>query len=82
MMQDFINTVFGPLDYRFCDYFFILSVLGFVMLVVLLLSSLIVGISKGKGLDYYMQVLFIALGYLVFYFQNRLLNTMCLASLK
>ena len=52
------------------------------MLVVLLVSSLIVGLTKGKGLDYYMQVLFIALGYLIFYFQNRLLNTMCLASLK
>ena len=82
MMQDFIKTVFGPLDYRFCDYFFILSVLGFVMLMVLLVSSLIVGITTGKGLEYYMQVLFIALGYLVFYFQNRLLNTMCVATLK
>ena len=81
-MQNFINTVFGPLDDRFCDYFFILSVLGFVMLVVLLLSSLLVGLTKGKGLDYYMQVLFVALGYLIFYFQNRLLYTMCAASLK
>ena len=81
-MENFIQNVFGPLDYRFCDYFFILSVLGFVMLVILLTSSLIVGLSKGKGLDYYMQVLFIALGYLVFYFQNRLLNTMCVATLK
>ena len=81
-MQDFIKNVFGPLDYRFCDYFFILSVLGFVMLIVLLVSSLIVGITQGKGIDYYMQVMFIALGYLVFYFQNRLLDTMCVASLK
>lgn len=81
-MQEFINKVFGPLDSRFCDYFFILSVLGFVMLVVVLVSSLIVGLTKGKGLDYYMQILFVALGYLIFYFQNRLLYTMCLASLK
>jgi len=81
-MQEFINKVFGPLDNRFCDYFFILSVLGFVMLVVLLVSSLIVGLTKGKGIDYYMQILFVALGYLIFYFQNRLLYTMCVTSLK
>ena len=34
-MNDFVENVFGPLDARFCDWFFILSVLGFVMLVVL-----------------------------------------------
>ena len=40
MNGEFIDNVFGPLDKRFCDWFFILSVLGFVMLVVLLVSAL------------------------------------------
>lgn len=81
-MNDFIDNVFGPLDKRFCDWFFILSVLGFVMLVVLLVSSLFVGLSKRKGFDFYLQVFSIGVGYVIFYFQNRLLHGMCVASLK
>ena len=81
-MNDFIQSAFGPLGSNYCDWFFILSVLGFVMLVVLLLSTLFVGISKKKGIDFYMQSLSIALGYGIFYFQNRLLHTMCVASLS
>jgi len=81
-MNDFIDNVFGPLDKRYCDWFFILSVLGFVMLIVLLVSALFVGLSKRKGVDYYLQIFSIALGYGIFYFQNRLLHTMCVSSLK
>lgn len=82
MNAEFIEKFFGPLDNRYCDWFFILSVLGFVMLVVLLLSSLFVGLTSKKGADFYMQTLSIALGYAIFYFQNRLLHTMCVASLN
>ena len=81
-MNEFIQNTFGPLNQSYCDWFFILSVLGFVMLVVLLLSALFVGISKKKGIDFYLQVLSIALGYGIFYFQNRLLHTMCVSSLN
>ena len=76
-MADIMETLFGPLDRKFCDYFWLLSVLGFVLLAVLLISSLLVGISKNKGSDFYFQTISIALGYAIFYFQNRLLHTMC-----
>jgi hypothetical protein len=82
MNGEFIDNVFGPLDSRFCDWFFILSVLGFVMLVVLLVSALFVGLSKRKGVEFYMQTFSIAVGYAIFYFQNRLLHTMCVSSLN
>jgi len=52
------------------------------MLIVLLVSALFVGLSKRKGVDYYLQIFSIALGYGIFYFQNRLLHTMCVSSLK
>ena len=81
-MNDFIQKVFGPLDKRFCDWFFILSVLGFVMLLILAFSTLMIGLSKGKGLDFYFQSVSIALGYGIFYFHNRLLHSMCAASLN
>tara|TARA_B100000900_G_scaffold408698_1_gene423384 strand:- start:4734 stop:4979 length:246 start_codon:yes stop_codon:yes gene_type:complete len=81
-MNDFIQKVFGPLDKRFCDWFFILSVLGFVMLLILVISTVIVGFKNGKGIDFYLQSVSIALGYGIFYFQNRLLHSMCAASLN
>ena len=81
-MNDLFNQLFGPLDAKYCDYFLILSMIGFVLLVVLLLSSLIVGVVQKKGVDFYMQVISIALGYALLYFQNRLLNGMCRASLS
>lgn len=81
-MNDFIQKVFGPLDKRFCDWFFILSVIGFVMLAILVISTLMIGLSKGKGIDFYFQSLSIAVGYGIFYFQNRLLHSMCAGSLN
>jgi|TARA_B100001057_G_scaffold491984_1_gene583398 uncharacterized membrane protein len=81
-MNDLFKKVFGPLDVRFCDYFLILSIIGFVLLAILLVSSLVVGILQKKGIDFYMQVISIALGYALLYFQNRLLNSMCVSSLK
>ena len=60
-MADIMETLFGPLDRKFCDYFWLLSVLGFVLLAVLLISSLLVGISKNKGMDFYFQTISIAL---------------------
>tara|TARA_B110000091_G_C13600800_1_gene384563 strand:+ start:421 stop:666 length:246 start_codon:yes stop_codon:yes gene_type:complete len=81
-MDDIMVTLFGPLDRKFCDYFWLLSVLGFVLLAVLLISSLLVGISKNKGMDFYFQTISIALGYAIFYFQNRLLHSMCSGSMN
>ena len=81
-MADIMETLFGPLDRKFCDYFWLLSVLGFVLLAVLLISSLLVGISKNKGMDFYFQTISIALGYAIFYFQNRFLHSMCSGSMN
>lgn len=81
-MADIMETLFGPLERKFCDYFWLLSVLGFVLLAVLLISSLLVGISKNKGMDFYFQTISIALGYAIFYFQNRLLHSMCSGSMN
>lgn len=81
-MDDTMNTLFGPLDRKYCDYFYILSILGFVLLAVLLVSSLLVGITKRKGVDFYMQSISIAFGYAIFYFQNRLLYSMCAGTMN
>lgn len=80
-MTDLMNTLFGPLSRDYCDYFFILSVFGFVLLAVLIISTLLVGITKRKGSEFYLQTMSIAVGYAIFYFQNRLLHSMCAGTL-
>ena len=79
--MNFVDTLFGPLSKQYCVYFYFLSIFGFILLAIFIVSSILVGLSKGKGLDYYMQVVGIALGYAIFYFQNRLLHSMCVGAM-
>jgi len=76
-MNNIIDSLFSPLSKEYCVYFYYLSVLGFLFLTVVLIASLYIGITKNKGFRFYLKTLSIAIGYLVFYFQNRLLYTMC-----
>jgi hypothetical protein len=77
-MSDIMDNLFGPLGAEYCLYFYALSIFGYVMLIVFLLGSITYGISRKKGGEYYMGMLSIAAGYFIFYFQNRLLHTMCI----
>ena len=79
-MDNFLTSVFGPLGKDDCLYFYLLSMVGFFLLALLLVTSLMVGISQRKGLDFYFQMLTIGIGYAIFYFQNRLLHSMCVGS--
>jgi hypothetical protein len=79
--MNYVDTLFGPLSKQYCVYFYFLSIFGFILLAVFIISSIFVGLSKRKGLDYYMQVVGIALGYAIFYFQNRLLHSMCVGTM-
>jgi hypothetical protein len=72
----FLN-IFGPLKKEYCIWFYFLSVIGFVLLVLLLVSGVLVGIFNRKGLEYYIVLLTASLAYGIFYFQNRLLYNMC-----
>jgi hypothetical protein len=71
-------SLFSPLANRdFCLWFYFLSIAGFVLLAIAVLSAIFIGISKKKDFSFYVQMFFLSLGYLVFYFQNRLLYSMC-----
>lgn len=72
-----IDNLFSPLGKEYCHFFYYLSVLGFIFMAIVILSSLFIGISKGKGFSFYLRMISLALGYGIFYFQNRLLYTMC-----
>lgn len=71
------QTLFGPLDSGYCLYFYYLSIFGFAFLILFVISSLWIGISKKLGFKFYSNMFVISLIYFVFYFQNRLLYSMC-----
>lgn len=80
-MTSGIDALFGPLSKQYCFYFYILSLFGIVSLVFLVLSSLVIGITKKKGFVFYTQMMFVAVMYGMIYLQNRILFNMCSHSL-
>ena len=80
-MDDFMDNVYGPLSKHYCIYFYYLSIFGFVLLFLTLISTLFIGISKNKGFSFYLIGFTMALAYGILYFRNRLLHTMCSKSL-
>lgn len=79
-MDSLLQTLFGPLPKKYCLYFYILAIIGFISFAVILLGTVVSGVSKRLGLMHYMSGLSIALVYGLFYFQSRLLHTMCVGS--
>ncbi len=80
-MNTGIDSLFGPLSKSYCFYFYILSVFGMISLVLLVITTLFVGISRKKGLMFFLQAASVAIIYGMFYLQNRLLFNMCSHSL-
>ena len=76
-MQDLMDYLYGPLSSDYCFYFYLLSMFGFILFGFTLILSLFIGIRKGKNIDFYFKTGTLSLAYLVFYFQNRLLYSMC-----
>ena len=76
-MTNLADYFFGPLSRDWCIYFYFLSILGFLWLVFYAISAVYLGIIKKKGSDYWIMAITISLGYGIFYFQNRLLHSMC-----
>lgn len=80
-MNDFMNTMFGPVHKDYCLYFYYLSVFGFILFTISLLTMVRLAVSKKRGSMFYLNSSMVLLGYGIFYFQNRLLHTMCSNSL-
>ncbi len=63
-----------------CLWFYLLSVVGLIGLVFVVISGLYLGITTKKSGAFYLSLLFVVSWYLIVYFQNRLLYTMCVKS--
>ena len=74
-----LEGIFSPLSKEYCVWFYYLQIFGFIFLVVILLVaffSIISGKKEKKGMTFgfFMMIL----TYAIFYFQNRLLYSMCI----
>ncbi len=75
-----LKDLFGPLDEKYCLYFYYISVFGFALMVFTIISGLWIGLSKKLGGEHYLQMVSWCLVYFIWYFQNRLLYNMCVRS--
>jgi len=76
-----MQNLFGPLSKQYCLYFYLLSIICFVYFIIIIVMTLFIGITKRKDLDFYFYMFASALAYGIFYFQNRILHTMCVGSI-
>ena len=84
-IMDTINKLLGPLDKKYCNYFAILAICSFVLLLislVVILATLFKMKFKDLTLFHLLQYLLLIVStpllYLLMYLQNRLLYQMCL----
>jgi hypothetical protein len=75
------NYLFGPLDTEYCFYFYILSVIHYLIFIFIIGSLVFSLVTGNKKVDMKMitTMLFGSLLYAALYFQNRLLHSMCIS---
>ena len=72
------QILFGSLGKEYCAYFYYLSIFGFAIMSMVIVSFMWIGIAKKLELRHYLQMVYIASLSGVFYLQNRILYSMCL----
>ena len=80
-MPSLNDMLFGPLPKQYCNLFYIMSIVSFVSIILLIISTIVLSLSKRQSGAFYMQTVAIAIIYGIGYLQTRLLHTMCLNSL-
>lgn len=80
-MSDFMETVFGPLSGEYCYYFYFLSIFMFFWFMAILIGGFATGIAQRKGLMFFLTVAGGSLTYLLLYFVNRLMYSVCTKAL-
>lgn len=79
-----LSNLFSPFsNNEYCMWFYYLSVFGFIFLVILVISALFTLVTSNKKSKpgYYFALFIVCLSYGIFYFQNRLLYSMCVKSI-
>ena len=78
-MTDTLQTLFSPLSRKYCEWFYYLAVLGFIFLFLTVVSGLVLMFNAKKfNPELLHSIIMTAIMYGIFYFQNRLLYSMCI----
>jgi hypothetical protein len=80
-MDKLIDTLFGPIDNKYCLYFYILSVFAFVFCILALLLALYYIFINQKKVEVYLPLIIASFVYALSYLQSRLLSNMCKKSI-
>jgi len=80
-MNGFVDALFGPLPRSYCAYFYILSIIGLLAVLISLFGIGKLIVDKSSDRKSYMAATIGALTYGIIYFQNRILHGMCVHSL-
>jgi hypothetical protein len=73
--------LFAPFEnHDLCLWFYFLSVIGFILLIIGILSAGYNGLFAKNKTAFVSLSLYASVWYFIFYFQNRLLYTMCVKS--
>ena len=81
-IMDFEN-LFGPLTKEHCQYFLFFSVIGFIFMILAILTLIALILKSKKSIDINLltNVMVIIIGYFLTYYSNRLLYTICYKTL-
>lgn len=83
MINSFFKDMLSPLGATYCDYFYYLMVIEFILVAYFILLAAYMFITSTKKDDRYVHALMYSLpGIILSYFTHRLLYSMCAASLK
>lgn len=81
IMSSLDDTLFGPLPKQYCHLFYYMSIACFVFLILLIIATIGLSLSKRQSGVFYLYSVYIAIIYGIGYLQSRLLYTMCMNSL-
>ena len=76
-----MTTFFGPLDKKYCTYFYFLSIILFVFLVISGISLVALFFKKFDKTILFNNS-FVLINLLIAYFVNRLFYTICVSSVR
>ena len=80
-MNSLNNMLFGPLDRKYCLYFYYLTVFMFIFVILSILTFLYNGFTTKFDMIKFAIFLYMSLLYGAIYIQNRILYSMCINSL-
>ena len=83
-MSDFMSNYFGPLSKDYCMYFYLMSIIFFVIMVLGIIGVIFAMINKPKQINvmFFINSAMLLMNSVLAYLVNRLLHTMCANSIR